>query len=172
MAVGIGLGIAVTTRRRWVRWSAPLVGWLLAVALHALWNLGAVAGLRGFFSAYVVIQVPVFVLAVTFALWARRREGRLIAEHLAVYASTGWLTPGEVRMLASAAERRRALAWAQMVRGRPGRRSMRSFQATGTDLAFLRARVTRGAAPPAARDEERDLLRQLAAHRYGFIASR
>jgi RsiW-degrading membrane proteinase PrsW (M82 family) len=172
MAIGIGLGVAVTTRRGWARWAAPLVGWFVAVMLHALWNLGAVAGLRGFLSAYVVVQVPVFVLAVTFALWARRRESRLIAEHLKVYASTGWLTPGELSMLASASERRRALAWARMVRGRAGNRSMRLFQATGTDLAFLRARVSRGAAPPGAAHEERELLRQLAVHRYGFLPPR
>lgn len=172
MAIGIGLGIAVTTRRRWARWGAPLMGWVVAVVLHALWNLGAVAGLRGFLSAYVVVQVPIFVLAVTFALWARRREGRLIAEHLTVYASTGWLTPGELGMLASSSERRRALAWARMVRGRNGGRSMRQFQATGTDLAFLRARVSRGAGPPGAAHEERELLRQLAVHRYGFLPSR
>ncbi len=169
MATGIGLGVAVTTRQRWVRWCAPVAGWLVAVLLHSLWNLGAVAGLRGFISAYVVLQVPIFVLAVTFALWARRREGRLIAEHLAVYASTGWLTPGEVHMLASASERRRALAWAGGVRGRPGRRSMRLFQATGIDLAFLRARAARGAAASGAAQEERELLRQLAVHRYGFL---
>jgi RsiW-degrading membrane proteinase PrsW (M82 family) len=172
MATGIGIGVAVTTRHAWLRWSAPVAGWALAVVLHALWNLGAVAGLRGFVSAYVAVQVPIFVLAVAFALWARRREGRLIARHLAGYASTGWLTPGEVEMLASASERRRAQAWASSVLGRPGRRAMRMFQATGTDLAFLRARVARGAGPPAAAAVERELLRQLAAHRYGFVPTR
>lgn len=172
MATGIGLGVAVTTRRRWVRWSAPVVGWLGAVALHALWNLGAIAGLRGFVSAYVVVQVPIFVLAIVFALWARRREGRLIAEHLAVYASTGWLTAGELQMLTSASERRQALRWARSVRGRRGQRAMRLFQATGTDLAFLRARVARDAASPHASADERELLRQLAAHRYGFVPAR
>jgi RsiW-degrading membrane proteinase PrsW (M82 family) len=172
MATGIGLGIAVTTRRGWVRWSAPVVGWLGAVGLHALWNLGAVAGLRGFLSTYVVVQVPIFVLAVCFALWARRREGRLIEQHLGVYASSGWLTPGEVVMLASASERRRAQAWARSVRGRGGVRAMRLFQATGTDLAFLRARVARGAAPSGAGADERELLRQLAVHRYGFVPTR
>ena len=44
MATGIGLGVAATTRRRWLRVVAPLVGWLCAVALHAMWNLSAVAG--------------------------------------------------------------------------------------------------------------------------------
>ena len=155
-----------------MRWAAPVIGWVVAVALHALWNLGAVAGLRGFLSAYIAIQVPIFVLAVTFALWARRREGRLIAEQLAVYASTGWLTPGELGMLASASERRRALRWARTVRGRSGRRAMQQFQAAGTDLAFLRARVTRGAAAAGAAADERELLRTLAVHRYGFVPPR
>lgn len=172
MAIGIGLGVAVTTRRRWVRFSAPVVGWLCAVLLHALWNVSAVAGLRGFVSAYVAVQVPIFVLAVGFALWARRREGRLIEQHLGVYASTGWLTPGEVAMLASARERRRAQAWARSVRGRSGVRAMRRFQATGTDLAFLRARVARDAAPSQAPQDERELLRRLAVHRYGFVPER
>jgi hypothetical protein len=140
--------------------------------LHSLWNLSAVAGLRGFLSAYVAVQVPIFVLAVCFALWARRREGRLIEQHLGVYASSGWLTPGEVVMLASASERRRAQAWARSVRGRGGVRAMRLFQATGTDLAFLRARVARGAAPSGAGADERELLRQLAVHRYGFVPTR
>ncbi|HET8616053.1 MAG TPA: PrsW family intramembrane metalloprotease [Actinomycetales bacterium] len=172
MATGIGLGVAVTTSRRWLRWTAPVAGWLCAVALHALWNLGAVAGLRGFVGAYVVVQMPIFVLAVVFALWARHREGRLIARQLAVYVSTGWLTPAELTMLASSSERRRALTWAGTAGGRSGRRSMRMFQATGTDLAFLRARVARGAGPTDAVDAERTLLRQLAVHRYGFVAQR
>jgi RsiW-degrading membrane proteinase PrsW (M82 family) len=172
MTTGIGLGIAVTTRRGWVRWSAPVVGWLGAVALHALWNLGAAAGLRGFLSAYVVVQVPIFVLAVSFALWARRREGRLIERHLGLYASTGWLTPGEVGMLSSAAERRRAQAWARSAYGRVGVRAMRQFQATGTDLAFLRARVARGAGPSGAAADEQELLRRLAVHRHGFSTTR
>jgi hypothetical protein len=72
-------------------------------------------------------------------------------------------------MLASAAERRRAQAWARSVRGRGGGRAMRLFQATGTDLAFLRARVARGAAPAGAGSDEHELLRQLAVHRYGFV---
>jgi RsiW-degrading membrane proteinase PrsW (M82 family) len=172
MAIGIGLGVAVTTRRRWVRWSAPAAGWVGAVVLHSLWNLSAVAGLRGFLGAYVVVQVPIFVMAVGFALWARRREGRLIEQQLGVYAATGWMTPGEIAMLASVRERRRAQAWARSVRGRGGVRAMRLFQATGTDLAFLRARIGRGAAPADADDEERELLRRLAVHRYGFVPTR
>jgi RsiW-degrading membrane proteinase PrsW (M82 family) len=165
MATGVGFGIAVTTRIRGLRYAAPVLGWLLAVALHGLWNLSAVAGLRGFVSAYVVLQLPIFLAAVGFALWARRREGRLIGRHLAVYAETGWLTPGEVRMLASMPGRRRARALARSAGGVRSAKAMRGFQDAASELALLRERMTRGAAGPQAQETERALLGQLAADR-------
>jgi len=168
MATGIGIGIAVTTRRRPLRFVAPLVGWLCAVGLHALWNLSAVAGFRGFVTLYVLVQVPIFLAAVGFALWARRRERRLIGRHLDAYASSGWFTPAEVRMLTSVGERRRARAWAAGMSGSRGRRAMGAFQTAATELAFLRDRATRGTAPADVREIERDLLREVATDRYGF----
>ena len=64
MATGVGFGIAVTTPPAWApRTPRPVLGWLVAVTLHGLWNLSAVAGLRGFVSAYVVLQVPIFLAA-------------------------------------------------------------------------------------------------------------
>ncbi len=165
MATGVGFGVAVTTRRRALRYLAPLLGWLTAVVLHSLWNLSAVAGLRGFISAYVVLQVPIFVAALGFALWARRREGHLIGEHLAVYAETGWLTPAEVGMLASMPARRRARAAARARAGAVGAHAMRAFQDSASELALLRERMTRAAAGPAAEATERDLLTQIAADR-------
>ncbi len=116
MATGVGFGVAVTTRRAWLRYAAPVIGWLVAVTLHGLWNLSAVAGLNGFVSAYIALQVPIFLAALAFALWSRRREGRLIGRHLAVYAETGWLTPAEVQMLSSMPARRRARAAARELR--------------------------------------------------------
>lgn len=172
MATGIGLGVAATTRRRWLRVAAPLAGWLCAVGLHALWNLSAVAGLRGFVTIYVLVQVPIFIAAVVFALWARRRESRLIGRHLQVYQRSGWFTPAEVVMLTSMAQRRAARAWARSVGGSSGRRAMRAFQAAGTELAFLRDRMGRGTAGDDAREVEKVLLREVAADRYGFAAPR
>ena len=172
MAIGIGLGLAATTDRRWLRVVAPLVGWLCAVGLHALWNLSAVAGLRGFATVYVLVQVPIFVAAVGFALWARRRERKLIGRHLKVYATSGWLTPAEVEMLTSMSQRRAARSWAASVAGSSGRRAMRGFQGSATDLAFLRDRMAHGAAAPDAQEVEKNLLRQVAADRYGFAAGR
>ena len=172
MATGIGLGVAATTRRRWLRVVAPLVGWLCAVGLHALWNLSAVAGLRGFVTIYVLVQVPIFVAALGFAAWARRRESRLIGSHLQVYERTGWFTPPEVVMLTSMPQRRAARAWARSVAGSPGLRAMRAFQSAATELAFLRARMARGTAPADAPEVEKALLREVATDRYGFATVR
>ncbi|HKG51692.1 MAG TPA: PrsW family intramembrane metalloprotease [Actinomycetales bacterium] len=169
MCTGIGLGVAVTTRRRGVRVMAPLVGLLCAVGLHGLWNLSAVAGLRGFLGIYVLVQVPIFLAAVGFALWARRREARLVTRHLQVYAASGWFTPEEVAMLGSMGERRRARAWAHSVGGSAGKRAMAGFQNAATELAFLRDRSLRAAVPDDARQAERSLLRQVTAQRYGFV---
>ena len=172
MATGVGLGVAATTRRRWLRVVAPVVGWLCAVGLHALWNLSSVAGLRGFVTLYVLVQVPIFLAAVGFALWARRREAKLIGRHLAVYAHSGWFTPAEVAMLTSSSQRRSARVWADATAGRAGRKAMRAFQAGATELAFLRHRIVRGTAGADAAEAERTLLRQLSADRYGFAPLR
>jgi RsiW-degrading membrane proteinase PrsW (M82 family) len=172
MAIGVGLGVAAMTRRRWLRLVAPLVGYLCAVGLHALWNLSAVAGLRGFITLYVLVQVPIFVAAVSFALWARRREARLIGQHLQPYLRSGWFTPAEVAMLTTMSQRRAARAWAAGVAGGSGKRAMRAFQASATELAFLRNRMTRGTAGPDAPTVERALLRAVATDRYGFAAVR
>jgi protease PrsW len=171
MATGIGLGVASRTSRAWLRVVAPLVGLVVAVALHSLWNLSAVAGLRGFVGLYVLVQVPIFVAAVGFAVWARRREARLIREHLQVYVASGWFTPAEVEMLGSMTERRRARTWAFSVGGGAGRAAMRAFQSAATELAFARDRATRAALSEEAQQIERNLLAQVTAHRYGFVGS-
>jgi protease PrsW len=172
MATGVGLGIAALTPRRWVRWTAPVLGLLVAVALHMLWNLGAVAGLRGFIGVYLAVQVPVFAAAVGFAVWARRREARLIAQHLQAYVTHGWFTPEEAVMLGSVSQRRRARQWAQQIGGSPGRRAMSQFQVVATELAFARDRATRASLGQGGAAIEADLLRRATAHRYEFAGNR
>jgi hypothetical protein len=165
MATGVGFGIAVTTTSRFWRYAAPVLGWLVAVLLHGLWNLSAIAGLRGFIFVYVLLQVPIFVAALAFALWSRRREGLLIGQHLAVYAETGWLTPAEVQMLASQPARRRARATARAQGGPQAAQAMRGFQDSASELALLRERMARSAAGPQAQETERALLGQISADR-------
>ena len=170
ICTGIGLGIAVTTRRSGLRVLAPVVGLLSAMTLHAVWNLSAVAG-GGFFVRYAFLQIPIFAGAIALALWARRREGRLIGAHLTLYAAVGWLSDAEVRMLSSMAQRRKARVWAKLAGGRPAFRAMQAFQDAASELAFLQMRVQRGAADGTASATERRLLESVATRRREFIGS-
>lgn len=168
-ATGIGIGIAVRSRRRLATGAAPVAGYLVAVVLHGAWNLSAASGLAGFASAYVVLQVPVFIGFITLAVLARRREGKLVARHLAVYSTTGWLTPAEVAMLASLPARRDARSWALRTGGPQARRAMRDFQEMGSELAFLRERMARGTAAPDAATQEYAMLATVSSLRGQFL---
>ena len=158
MAIGVGLGIAASRKGVGARVVAPLVGWVVAVGVHAAWNLSALSGFEGFFSGYLLFQLPFFVAAVVLAVLARRREGRLIARHLGVYATSGWLTPAEVSMLSRIPERRAARAWATRTLGADAGHAMRDFTELGSELAFLRERMAHGTAAADARDVEMRLL--------------
>lgn len=168
-ATGIGIGLAVRSRNPLVKIFAPVLGYCVAVLLHGSWNLSAASGLAGFASAYVLLQVPVFLAFATLAIVARRREGHLISRHLAVYGSTGWLTPAEVAMLASLPARRDARDWAARTGGQTARRAMRDFQEMGSELAFLRERMARGTAAPDAATQEYAMLATLSALRGRFL---
>jgi protease PrsW len=168
-ATGIGIGLAVRSKHVPIKLLAPIAGYIVAVVLHGTWNLTATSGLAGFASAYVVFQMPVFGVFVSLALYARRREGRLIATHLSVYGSTGWLTPAEVAMLSSLAARREARNWAARTGGRPAKVAMRDFQEVASELAFLRERMANQSAPADAQTHEYTMLATLSSLRSGFL---
>ena len=168
---GIGIGIAVTSRRPLVRVLAVLGGWICAMLLHGLWNLSALAGMEGFLAAYVTYQVPLCLAFIGFLVWLRRREGRLIGQYLSPYADAGWLTHGEVAMLASLRQRREARAWARQTGGAAAKRSMNAFQDSASDLALLRSRLVHGTAEADATQRELVLLEAITAHRRDFVGS-
>ena len=168
-ATGVGLGLAARSRNPMVKIFAPIGGYVVAVLLHGAWNLSASTGLRGFVLVYAVVQLPIFIGFIVVAVLARRREGRLISRHLAVYAGTGWLAGGEVGMLASLAARRDARGWAQRVGGADAKRAMRDFQEMASELAFLRERMLRGTAPADARTQEYAMLAAMSALRARFL---
>jgi RsiW-degrading membrane proteinase PrsW (M82 family) len=167
-AFGIGLGLAVRTTNGALKAVYPLTGLAVAMMLHALWNGMAIFGGEGYLIGYVLIQLPIFAAFVAFAVIVRRREGRLIAEHLRIYAETGWITGQELAMLSSPVGRRQARAWAAHVGGGPARKSMRDFQELASELSFLRERMHKGAADATARQTEVDLLRTMWQLRQGF----
>ncbi len=147
--VGIGVGIAAGSRKRWVRTTALLVGYALAVLLHAVWNGAAtLGGGATFVDTYFVVMVPIFVATLVLVLWQRRREQRTVVAQLPGFAEEGWIAPGEVTLLSSLPSRK---AWRKAVRERAGAeaaRAVREYQHAVTELAFLRHRVAQGLPVP------------------------
>ncbi|MFB9378562.1 PrsW family intramembrane metalloprotease [Kineococcus gynurae] len=163
MAVGVGLGLAVRGRGPLRRVGAPVLGLLVAIGLHALWNLSASGAAATFIEFYLLLQLPVFVCAVGVALAARVRESRVVSRHLQVYVRAGWISGEEVHMLSSPARRREAVASARRVGGRTAALAVRDFAETATDLAFRRDRVARGVVGAVPAAELADLHRLAAA---------
>jgi protease PrsW len=143
--IGIGAGIASNSRNPVVRVVAVLIGYALAVTLHALWN-GSASLLDGsaFFLVYAFIMVPLFMAMIAVVVWQRRREQRIVIDQLPGFAQAGWIAPSEITLLSSLAGRR---GWRSAVRRRSGKkvaRAVTDYQAAVTDLAFLRSRMARG----------------------------
>ena len=168
---GIGVGVAASSRRGPIRVVAPLIGFVLAVLLHGIWNLAAVTGGQGLVAVFLLVEVPIFLAFIGLIVWARRREGRLIGRYLAPYADAGWLSPAEVHMLSRMAPRRAARVWARQTGGRAALASMRSFQDAASELALLRLRMHHSAADAHALETERRLLDTIVTRRREFTGA-
>ncbi len=148
-AIGVGLGVAVTARSREARILAPLLGYLVAVLLHATWNGSTmVAEGRGFLLAYLVVMLPALAVLVVLATRARQQEGRIIQRALVDAAHRGWVTTGDVALAGSLATRRAARRAALARGGRPAEQLMETYTNDLTTLAFLHDGVMTSAAPP------------------------
>jgi protease PrsW len=146
--IGIGLGLAVSSRRRVVQLVAPVVGYVLAVATHSLWNASLLLDNGANAVAnYVLLMVPAFLVFVGFAIWSRRREGVLLASSLTDCARRGFLHPNEVPWLARIPARRVCRQNAARVGGEAARKAMTLYQAEAIELGFLHHRFLRGTAP-------------------------
>jgi protease PrsW len=148
---GVGLGVAAL--RAGAGWrSAPLVGLFGAMVLHSLWNTSAgLGGGSGFLGVYVLVMVPVFLSLLAVVIAAMVRERHVIRQYLAPEVASGVLSPGDVEVLSSLQERRRAL---RLARGRGGRAALRArkeLHHTAIELAFLRRHRARRPHQDAAR---------------------
>jgi RsiW-degrading membrane proteinase PrsW (M82 family) len=104
---GIGFGISRETTKGWLRWMAPIGGYLAAVFLHSTWNTAGT--LSGFLT---LIMLPIWFLIV-FAflgiiIWLVRRKGKIIRDHLKDEVLMGNLTPWELELVCSAFGRMKA----------------------------------------------------------------
>lgn len=115
---GIGCGISRESHRGFVKVVAPVVGYFFAVMLHAIWNGlamfsadllrqlgliwvcdsvgmdGRMETICGFLVSYAVLQVPLFLIFVTFAFFIMRRQSKILQEMLALDIARG-LIPKE-----------------------------------------------------------------------------
>lgn len=125
---GIGCGISRESHNRFVRLVMPVIGYFGAVSLHAFWNGMAVfsvplirglnvdwtcgyMGLAGsgeslcaFFIGYAVLEVPLFLIFVLFALLIMRRQNKILKEMLAIDIARG-LIPEEHGKISTSAFR-------------------------------------------------------------------
>ncbi|MFC5912588.1 PrsW family intramembrane metalloprotease [Streptomyces pulveraceus] len=188
--IGFGLAAAAPRRARLRRIALPLLGLVLAMGMHALWNGSAVFGPYGFYAVYGVFMVPVFGLVTWLVIWSRQRELRTLAAELPAYAAAGWLTPAEPLALASmrarglardAARRQYAVAargsWqspygpvpapsaqakaAAKAHGQAAAQAVAEYESFATSLASLRLRARRGTAGPDFAARELELLHHL-----------
>ncbi|CAA9294337.1 MAG: hypothetical protein AVDCRST_MAG61-457 [uncultured Friedmanniella sp.] len=146
-ATGLGVGLAVTTRSRPLRWLAPTLGFLFAVLLHAIWNGSTYYGAEGFYLAYGAIMLPALTVVLVVAIWARVREGRMLTAALMQTTALGWTRPEEIRWVARLGDRMSSRSYAQQHGGRPAKQALRAFQQTLTEIAFLHLRALAGTAP-------------------------
>ncbi|MEJ2867238.1 PrsW family intramembrane metalloprotease [Actinomycetospora sp. OC33-EN08] len=144
---GIGVGIAASVRSRALGAGAILLGYVLAVVLHALWNSATQLG-PGFFGIYILIMVPLFLALIALVVWQRRREKEVLARQMPGFAAAGWIAESEVPLLGSMSGRRRWLTAVRRTAGKPAAAAVVHYQHAVSELAFLRARAERGAIPP------------------------
>ncbi|WP_167140683.1 PrsW family intramembrane metalloprotease [Diaminobutyricimonas sp. TR449] len=158
---GFAIGIAAHRSGMFAGVVAFFVGLVPAILLHAFWN-GALFFVPDFFGYYVLVQVPLFLLAIGFVVYLRKQEQRLTFARLHEYAEAGWFNPAEIPVLATAAGRRQAKRWAASY---GLSRQMRRYIADATGLAFVRQRLIRGHDDAHTRDEERQSLNAIVASR-------
>ncbi|SDK74163.1 Membrane proteinase PrsW, cleaves anti-sigma factor RsiW, M82 family [Cryobacterium psychrotolerans] len=171
---GLALGIAARRTGAFGAIGYFVIGLIPAVLLHALWNGASLVfvGDSALLRYYVFVQVPLFIGAILVVNLMRRQERQVTQARLNEYSAAGWFTPEEVAMLATAAGRRQALAWATAQP--PGRQAaMRGFITDATRLAFARERMLNAGAGarPADRSGEARLLASLRANRAVVIGT-
>lgn len=135
--LGVCVGYAARNGGTLMVLGAWVVGLVPAMLLHGLWNGTAFLG-GNFFVAYVVLQVPLFILSIVGIILLRRSEAKLTRKRLSDYVPSGWFTQQEVPMLATGSGRRRALTWSKTFAAGP---IMKEFIRLATRLAFTRQRL-------------------------------
>jgi len=142
---GIGLGLARQTNKLGIKIITPVLGLLMAIFLHSIWNgSGAIFGGGIFVLTYLLLMVPAFLILLVVIGIALSREGKVVREQLLRDFESGLFTQEEYDQLGSVSGRIGSSFNALTQRGVRGWRSRRQFNQLASELAFHRSRVSRG----------------------------
>lgn len=161
-AIGLWLGV---NSRGVMRFVFPVLGWCVAVLLHALHNGSSFLGV-GYFAVLLLIFLPATIAVVVLAVRSHRREGEVVRRQLPVMVHNGWVTPDEAAWLSNLRSRKQALAYAK-TQSRRERQRIAAFRDHVTELAFVRNRLDR-LGPPFSPDlvqQHDELVRLLVAEK-------
>jgi RsiW-degrading membrane proteinase PrsW (M82 family) len=142
---GIGLGWARQSNNGFVKIVMPVLGFMLAILLHATWNGTATfGGENGFFAAYFLIMGPAFIVTLMIIYFSLGREGRIVRQFLYPDCQNGFFELQEYEKLCSI-RGRMGLSWnALKTSGFSVWRSRMRCNQIASELAFHRSRVARG----------------------------
>jgi len=142
---GIGLGFARQSNNLAIKMLTPVVGLLMAIFMHSIWNGSAVFGGGPIFIlTYIIIMVPAFFILLIVIAFALRREGQVVREYLVVDLERGLLNQDEYKQLGSIIGRMGSSFSALSRTGVKGWRARMRFNQLASELAFHRSRVARG----------------------------
>ena len=145
---GIALGLAVK-RRGWRGWRIALVavGLLLAILLHALWNLSATIGSAPI--AYVAGYLPLAIIGLVLLIAGARRERRILREGLESEVERGTLEQAAYEQLIAGGRTRGRMRRKARRAGREARRLLYQYEAAAYELAHANKRGDRPGRPNA-----------------------
>jgi RsiW-degrading membrane proteinase PrsW (M82 family) len=158
---GIGLGWSRQSNNGFVKLVAPVVGFMLAIALHATWNGSAIyGGAPGFFAAYFLIMGPALLVTLIVIAFSWRREGRIVRQFLYNDFQRGIFEQQEYERLCSIHGRMGLSLRALTSQGFSQWRTRMRCNQLASELAFHRSRVTRGIGrdPNLAKEREQEYL--------------
>lgn len=100
---GIGCGIARESHNGFVKIALPILGYICAVALHALWNgMAFLGGGAGFLIGYIVLEIPFFLIFVGFSFYVMWRQNKILREMLAIDVARGLISQEQLETTTSA----------------------------------------------------------------------
>jgi RsiW-degrading membrane proteinase PrsW (M82 family) len=142
---GIGLGWARQSNNGFIKITMPVLGFMLAILMHATWNGTATyGGLGGFLAAYFLIMGPAFIVTLMVIFFSLRREGRIVRQFLYADCQNGLFDQHEYEKLCSI-RGRMGMSWNALTsRGFSVWRTRMRCNQIASELAFHRSRVARG----------------------------